>query len=215
MEWYKRWPNAYKNKTWHLTLAEHGAYNLLIDHYYFHETPLPVSDQALASIIGRPIEEWLAVRDQVLPFFKRRGDHLIHFRCEEELVAASAKRTGAASRQKRHRNGMKPKDLVTGESQDSHAAVTYQEETRGEEKEEDSPPLLNGGGISSSEKEEAKAKADAHLRMMDINAARESAERFLKYGTPVQKASAKEFLAALKAKDDELLEIPPFLRRKT
>ena len=62
MEWYPKSPADYRNDTWGLSLAGHGAYNLLIDHYMHFEAPLPIADQALASIIGTPIEEWLAVK---------------------------------------------------------------------------------------------------------------------------------------------------------
>ena len=34
--WYPRYPADYKKDTAHLNLTEHGAYTVLMDHYYLH-----------------------------------------------------------------------------------------------------------------------------------------------------------------------------------
>ena len=50
MNFYKRFMGDYAKDTAHLSLAEHGAYTLLLDHYYATEQPLPEDYQALYRI---------------------------------------------------------------------------------------------------------------------------------------------------------------------
>lgn len=50
MNFYKRFMGDYAKDTAHLSLAEHGAYTLLLDHYYATESPLPEDYQALYRI---------------------------------------------------------------------------------------------------------------------------------------------------------------------
>ena len=38
--WYRRFPNDYRGDTVHLTLAQHGAYTLLLDFQYANELPI-------------------------------------------------------------------------------------------------------------------------------------------------------------------------------
>lgn len=50
MNFYKRFMGDYTRDTAHLSLAEHGAYTLLLDHYYSTEQPLPADAAALYRI---------------------------------------------------------------------------------------------------------------------------------------------------------------------
>ena len=125
MEWYERRPTDYKEDTWHLTLAEHGAYNLLLDHYYSSENPLPNTDRALASICNCSVDEWLVVKDAVLLFFKKRGAKYVSKKCEQVLKKAYRIRKDGAKRTAKSREN---KGLVT---RDSHVgnAPTIQDNT--------------------------------------------------------------------------------------
>jgi uncharacterized protein YdaU (DUF1376 family) len=138
MDWYKKSSADYRNGTWGLSLAAHGAYNLLIDHYMLFESPLPADDRALASIVGCALDEWQKVRDEVLPFFKTRNALLTHKRCEAELEAAYTKRKDGQVRQNKHRKALKVQDSVTPPSRVSHVprGEEKREEERREEKEE-------------------------------------------------------------------------------
>ncbi len=222
MEWYKRRPGNYRRKTRHLSLAEHGAYNLLIDEYYSVESPLPADDHALASIIGKPLDEWLAVKKNVLPFFTKSGGVLRNKHCEVELEEVSSRRAGGLARQEKHRNPRKDNETVTSDSRVSNDGVTRlshsQDETREEEKEKkESPPLIGGGGDSSSRVDDDKEKHYAHQRMMDINAGREWASRIVKFGDGPEREKAEDFMAWYEKRDrkppEDLLGIPDQFKR--
>jgi hypothetical protein len=53
--WYARHFKDYEEKTAHLSLMEHGAYTLLLDHYYKTRGNLPTNASAIASANGQAI----------------------------------------------------------------------------------------------------------------------------------------------------------------
>lgn len=84
--WYPRFPGDYARKTPHLSLAEHGAYALLMDHYYTVGGPLPADDKQLLRVVransSTEKQATLAVLEQ---FFQRHENHYIQNRAEKEL----------------------------------------------------------------------------------------------------------------------------------
>jgi len=107
MEWYERRPVDYKEDTWHLTLAEHGAYTLLLDHYYSNEKPLPDNDRALSSICNCTMDEWLVVKDNVVAFFVAKNGKLRSKKCEKILNVSYSKRRDGAKRAAKYRKAGK------------------------------------------------------------------------------------------------------------
>lgn len=93
----------YLADTRRLSLAEHGAYMLLIMEYW-RNGGLPNDDRKLARIIGATPEEWSEIRDNIADFF---DDGWKHSRIERELSdaneayerRASAGRKGGLSKQ--------------------------------------------------------------------------------------------------------------------
>ena len=147
MDWYKRYPASYRGDTWGLTLAEHGAYNLLLDHYYLTERPLPTGDAALASICGVTIEVWLTVKESVTRHFAVNNALMRHHKCDEVIDAALSKRTGTLSRQKAFVKRLKEKESVTRYERVNN--IPRGEERREEEKDSPLPPKggLNGARV--------------------------------------------------------------------
>ncbi len=131
MDWFKSYPADYRDDTWHLSLAEHGAYKLLIDHYMHHEKPLPDNDRALASIIGVSVEDWILVSSNVREFFTQKRGKLTHKRCEEELNVSFDKRKDGKKRVAKYRKSL---SSVTHDKRVSNAPRG--EERRGEENKE-------------------------------------------------------------------------------
>ena len=94
----------YLADTSHLSLAEHGAYLLLMGHYYRTGRPLPANAEVLHRICRCESDaERTAVQKVLDEFFVDDGKHYRHGRIEAELGKAadiSTKRKNAAN--KRH-----------------------------------------------------------------------------------------------------------------
>jgi uncharacterized protein YdaU (DUF1376 family) len=85
--WYAHYPGDYTRDTAHLTLKQHGAYRLLLDHYYATSSPLPPGLGTLYRIC-RALNgtDRKAVDFVVLQFFDLRGDGYHNPRADRELL---------------------------------------------------------------------------------------------------------------------------------
>jgi uncharacterized protein YdaU (DUF1376 family) len=108
LNYYRRWMGDYMRDTADLSLAEHGAYTMLLDHYYSTEKPLPADIMALCRLCrAMTPEEQLAVRKVAEKFFPERPDGLRHNqRADEEIGSAQAvidgqRKSGAAAARRR------------------------------------------------------------------------------------------------------------------
>lgn len=88
VNYWKRYVGDYLRDTGHLSLAEHGAYTLLLDHYYSTQRPLPEAMESLNRLcraIGQV--EQKAVAAIAEQFFPIGEDGLRHnHRADEELT---------------------------------------------------------------------------------------------------------------------------------
>ena len=125
MEWYERRPSDYKEDTWHLTLSEHGAYTLLLDHYYASESPLPDNDMALSSICNCTPNEWKKVKPSLMEFFTEKNGKLRNKKCDTIISVSYQKRMDGAKRAAKFR---KSKNKVTRDKRVSNAS-TLQDKT--------------------------------------------------------------------------------------
>jgi uncharacterized protein YdaU (DUF1376 family) len=88
--WYARYPGDYLRDTAHLSLTEHGAYGLLLDHYYSTEKPLPNNKDALYRICRALNDgERLAVDSVLAQFFRLSEDGYHNARADRELEKRS------------------------------------------------------------------------------------------------------------------------------
>jgi uncharacterized protein YdaU (DUF1376 family) len=88
MNYYKRYMGDYGRDTGTLSLAEHGAYALLMDHYYGTEEPLPAAYDDLYRICrAMKKDEQVAVKKVADKFFPLLEDGRRHnARVDEELA---------------------------------------------------------------------------------------------------------------------------------
>jgi uncharacterized protein YdaU (DUF1376 family) len=94
--WYAHYLGDYGRDTAHLSLIQHGAYRLLLDHYYATATPLPGDVTALYRICRAFDDaERKAVDFVVGQFFELHADGYHNGRADIEL----AKRTEHHERQ--------------------------------------------------------------------------------------------------------------------
>lgn len=88
MNYYKRFPGDYQRDTGHLSLAEHGVYALLLDHYYSTRAPLPANTDSLYRICKAITSaERKAVMSVADAYFSIRDDGLRHNNRADEEVA--------------------------------------------------------------------------------------------------------------------------------
>lgn len=108
MNYYKRYMGDYGRDTGTLSLAEHGAYALLMDHYYSTEEALPADYEDLYRICrAMKRDEQAAVRRVADKFFPAFKDGLRHNdRADEELAKYHAK---ANQNRLNGKNGGRPK----------------------------------------------------------------------------------------------------------
>lgn len=124
--WMPLYIADYRADTAHLSAAQHGAYLLLIMHYWSTGS-LPSDDAALARIAAMTPVEWKRSRATIAAFF---GDDWTHKRIDAELNRAkeiSDKRS--ASAKQRH-----SKSSANAEQVDTHARVLPQSQSPSEAK---------------------------------------------------------------------------------
>lgn len=88
--WMPLYVAEYLGDTGHLSTIQHGAYLLLIMHYWQKEAPLPDNNKTLAQITRLRAEHWARVRPELEGFFTiKLGKHWIHDRVDRELKKAA------------------------------------------------------------------------------------------------------------------------------
>jgi uncharacterized protein YdaU (DUF1376 family) len=126
--WYPRYPGDYLRDTGHLSLTQHGAYSLLLDHTYSTETALPKKRDELYRICKafKPMEQ-RAVDSVIRQFFElidgryhnRRADHEIERRAQCRRRLSESGRRGARERWKKgnktEKGGGEPNGTAIGE----------------------------------------------------------------------------------------------------
>jgi uncharacterized protein YdaU (DUF1376 family) len=89
--WYSFYPADYGRDTGHLSLVEHGAYRVLMDHYYATAAPLPADIARLIRLCrAQGPAEQEAVRFVLAEFFLAGEDGFRHPRIDAEIEKAAA-----------------------------------------------------------------------------------------------------------------------------
>jgi len=85
--WMPLYVGDYLGDTGHLSTTQHGAYLLLMMHYW-RQGGIPDDDKQLASITKLPLRIWMDTRETIQAFFY---DGWCHKRIDEELAVMEAK----------------------------------------------------------------------------------------------------------------------------
>lgn len=123
---------AYLGDTMHLRTAEHGAYILLLMHYW-RSGPLPDDDRKLSGIARMTATEWEDVSDTIREFFVAEDGRLHQKRADAERARAqqiSSKRADAA-RAMHEQKACKPdaNAPANAEQMHTHAGVEVEVDT--------------------------------------------------------------------------------------
>jgi len=112
VNYYERHLGDYARDTAHLSILEHGAYNLLLDRYYATEQPIP-ADQAHRLARARTREERLAVDVILSEFFVLHEGCWVHNRVDAEIQKANSRIN--AAKQNGTKGGRPRKQNITQE----------------------------------------------------------------------------------------------------
>lgn len=93
MNFFKLYIGDYQRDTGTLTLAQHGAYNLMLQFYCATEKPLPTGAELYHLLRASSKAERDAVDIVVARYWRRDGDGLVNDRALEEIQIASKKRS--------------------------------------------------------------------------------------------------------------------------
>lgn len=86
MHYYKKHIKDYIADTSHLTMLEHGAYNILIDTYVITEQPLTLDlDKLFRKVCAKTEDEQKAIVSILDEFFKKTDDGYTHKRIASEI----------------------------------------------------------------------------------------------------------------------------------
>jgi len=113
MNYWPRWIASIRKKTATLSLAQMGAYDRLLDHYYAEEKPLPADLVECYRIAGAQSKsEREAVQAVLGRFFTLNADGYRQERADEELEIGLKKI--ATARENGKRGGRKPRKKPSG-----------------------------------------------------------------------------------------------------
>ncbi len=93
MNFFKLYIGDYQRDTAHLSIAEHGAYLLMLQHYYATENPLPIGKALHRMLRVQDKAERDAVDSVVTKFWTESEDGLINVRADAEIRKADHQRT--------------------------------------------------------------------------------------------------------------------------
>ena len=89
MNFYKRFIGDYQRDTGHLTMIEHGAYNLLLDAFYATGQPLPLEQKTMRRLVRAISGVERAAVDAVLAqFWTKTDDGWVNARANKEIKKA-------------------------------------------------------------------------------------------------------------------------------
>ena len=136
MNYYERYVGDFQRDTGHLSCAEIGVYDRLLDHYYAIEAPLPADNPALCRI-ARAMEkvEQDAVQRIADEFFPIADDGLRHnVRADREITKAqnrirsskeNGKKGGRPPKQKPQETQEKPDGFQSANPTETHPGVHH------------------------------------------------------------------------------------------
>jgi len=131
MNYYERHLGDYAKDTAHLSMIEHGAYNLLLDRYYATESAIPL-DMVYRICRARSKDEKNTVDTVIKEFFVIVDGHVVNGRSNEEIAKARKK---IFSAQKNGLKGGRPKKVENIQQNQQNAEPTgfmlgYENETQ-------------------------------------------------------------------------------------
>lgn len=150
MNFYKRFIGDIQAKTGGLTLAEFGAYDRLLDHYYSTEKPIPV-DESYRICRAMSAVERTAVDKVLAKFFEQQGGGWVQAKAEEQIAKALPLIEAARENGKKGGRPRKPKTQKEPSGlADGNPDGTQQEPSAKASQSQSQTPSLRSGEVSAS-----------------------------------------------------------------
>lgn len=188
--WMPLYVADYLADTMHFSASEHGAYLLLIMHYWANGG-LPDDDARLARIVRMSDAEWASARAVIRPKF---GDGWKHARIDGELaeserLAAAGKKGGEASAEAR-RNKRNPRPKSAPAEDDGNDPASKQPTVRqrsGKQNANDPPTILQAPQPQAHESdgEDARAREASGLISAEAHALADAFLREVGFADPL------------------------------
>lgn len=90
MNFFKLYIGDYQRDTAHLSVAEHGAYLLMLQHYYATEKPIPIGKALHRMLRAQDKAEREAIDSVASQFWRETVDGLVNDRADVEITKAGA-----------------------------------------------------------------------------------------------------------------------------
>ncbi len=117
MNFFKLYIGDYQRDTAHLSIAEHGAYMLMLQHYYATEKPLPSGKALHRMLRAQDKTEREAIDSVATQFWLTTDDGLVNDRADVEITKAAAQADTnariAREREDRRKAARKPNEQST------------------------------------------------------------------------------------------------------
>jgi len=117
LNFFKLYIGDYQRDTAHLSVTEHGAYLLMLQHYYATEKPLPVGKALHRMLRAQDKAEREAIDTVVAQFWQETDDGLVNERADVEITKAGAQaetnRTIAQAREAKRKASREGNDKST------------------------------------------------------------------------------------------------------
>ena len=117
MNWFKLYIGDYQRDTAHLSVTEHGAYLLMLQHYYATEKPLPTGKALHRMLRAQDKAEREAIDVVAAQFWTGTPAGLVNGRADAELTKAGAQadtnRAIAQAREAKRKAAREPNDEST------------------------------------------------------------------------------------------------------
>lgn len=148
MNFFKLYIGDYQRDTAHLSVTEHGAYLLMLQHYYATEKPLPIGKALHRMLRAQDKAERDAIDTVAAEFWRVTNDGLVNDRADAEITKAGAQaetnRAIAQAREAKRKAAREGNDKSTNRATNDQPNHSQTPDTRHQTKThtETSPPPM-------------------------------------------------------------------------
>ena len=217
MNFFKLYIGDYQRDTAHLSVTEHGAYLLMLQHYYATEKPLPVGKALHRMLRAQDKAEREAIDAVVAQFWRETDDGLVNDRADVEITKAGAQaetnRTIAQAREAKRKASREANEESTNRATKDQPNHSHSQtpESASHSARETTPPAM----VTKALKTVGIAGSPSHPTLIALVNAGATPQEFLD-AAPSAKGKGKPFeylLSVVAGRRQEAAALAPGLHR--